>query len=391
MIRNEHIQYIEAHKEDDVVQLLLKGIPFTDVSPGFIAQQISARKQLQKKLPSWVAHKQVVFPEKLNLSQSSSELTAQYKAKIIQQSRVADLTGGFGVDSVAFSKTNKHVTYVEKNEELLAMACHNFDVMQLDNILSNLTTAEEFLQTTSDFFDWIFLDPSRRDVHKNRVFQLEDCQPNALELLPFLENKCAQLLLKTSPLLDISYGIQHLKWVRKIHVLAVENEVKELLWEVDFNMPTPYPKLSAVQFSKGVETTFEICNDEATVEPSYSEALNYLYEPNAALMKLGKFHQLAKVFQLKKLHPNSHLFTSQKLVEDFPGRRFIIEKVEDFKPKVLRKEWKGKKMNIATRNFPFMAKDLMTMLKVKDGGDHYVFFTTDIHSRKKMIQCIKVH
>lgn len=389
MISKAHIQFIQQNIHSDVIELVLKGFPFEDIDASFLAQQISARQRMKKKLPSWIAKDKVVFPAKLNLAQSSSEETANYKASIIINSKVADLTGGFGIDAFALAKTNIEAMYVEKDETLFNLVKHNANVFELNNFEMHQTTAEAFLKNLKTKLDWIYLDPSRRDEAKNRVFLFEECQPNILSLLPILQTKCDFLLMKTSPLIDLTYGIKALKYVTKVHIVAVENEVKELLWELDFSIENLSPNFKTIQFKKGKQLDFEIHEDEASTEINYSSPLHYLYEPNAALMKVGKFNQLAEVFQLKKLHANSHLFTSKKLQKNFPGRIFRIEKVEEYKPKLLKKQFKGKKINVSTRNFPIVAKDLIRLLKTKDGGENYVFFTTDLNQQKIVISCLK--
>lgn len=389
MLSKKHIQFIQKNLTSNLADLLLKGLPFNDVDSSFLAQQIAARQRMQKKLPSWVVKDEIVFPAKLNLAQSSSEITAKYKAGIIKNSKIADLTCGFGIDSFAFAETNTKVYSVEKDELLYQLVAHNADVFGLNNIHIENTTAALFLNSIKSKLDWIYVDPSRRDEAKNRVFLFEDCQPNILKLLPILKTKCDFLLMKTSPLIDLTYGIKELNYVKNIHIVCVENEVKELLWELDFSTENTQPNFISIQFKKDKTYRFEINKNDAAIEIEYSKPLDFLYEPNAALMKVGKFNQLAAVFQLKKIHPNSHLFTSSELQNDFPGRTFAIQKVEEYKPKLLKKRLKGKKINISTRNFPIVAKDLIRLLNTRDGGENYVFFTTQFNHQKIVITCLK--
>jgi hypothetical protein len=389
MLSKKHIQFIQKNLTSNLADLLLKGLPFYDVDSSFLAQQIAARQRMQKKLPSWVVKDEIVFPAKLNLAQSSSEITAKYKAGIIKNSKIADLTCGFGIDSFAFAETNTKVYSVEKDELLYQLVAHNADVFGLNNIHIENTTAALFLNSIKSKLDWIYIDPSRRDEAKNRVFLFEDCQPNILKLMLVLKTKCDLLLMKTSPLIDLTYGIKELNYVKNIHIVCVENEVKELLWELDFSAENTHPNFISIQFKKDKTYRFEINKDDAAIEIEYSKPLDFLYEPNAALMKVGKFNQLAAVFQLKKIHPNSHLFTSSELQNDFPGRTFAIQKVEEYKPKLLKKRLKGKKINISTRNFPIVAKDLIRLLNTRDGGENYVFFTTQFNHQKIVITCLK--
>lgn len=390
MLNENHIQFIEKNSNADVNQLMLKGIPFEDISPAFIVQQIQARQNLGKKLPNWVKNRQLVFPPKLNLSQSSSEFTANYKAKIIRNTSVVDLTGGFGVDAFALAQANTQLTYIETNNELLQLVKHNAEVFGIQNITFVSTTAEKYLEAIPQKTEWMYIDPSRRDAAKQKVFLFEDCTPNILELVPSIQRNCKFLLLKTSPLIDINYGIKALKYVNQIHILAMENDVKELLWELDFSTENDAPHIKTIHFKKQKLMQFDLRLEMKNQNLNYSLPLNFLYEPNPALMKAGVFDELASRFQVCKLHPHSHLFTSDEEIANFPGRSFKIENLEAYKPKVLKKRWKGKKMNISTRNFPIMAKHLIKLLNTKDGGDNYVFFTTDINQQKIVISCTKI-
>lgn len=390
MLAQHHIDFIHNNLNKSIAEVLFKGIPFDDLDNSFIAQQIQARQQIGKKLPSWVAQHNIVFPPKLNLAQSSSEITANFKSSIISASEIADLTGGFGIDTFALAKTNKQVWYIEKNENLVELVKHNASVFELKNISFNITTAEDYLVRLNKKVQWIFIDPSRRDISKNKVFLFEDCTPNILELLPLVKKKCNYLLMKTSPLIDISYGIKALKYVKNIYVIAVGNDLKELLWELDFSTKNEHPTIKTVQFKHDEVSIFDIDSTVGASKIAYSLPLQYIYEPNVALMKVGRFYELAEQFQLKKLHPNSHLFTSTEQILDFPGRSFQVQNVELYKPKVLKKKWKAHKMNISTRNFPIVAKDLIKLLKTVDGGKNYVFFTTDINHQKIVISCSKL-
>ncbi|GGE18162.1 THUMP-like domain-containing protein [Psychroflexus salis] len=391
MLSKEHIKFIQNNLGKNVSKLILKGIPFSDVSTTFIAQQIAARQNLGKKLPNWVKNTTVVFPKKLNLEQSSSEQTAQYKSKIIQGNKiVCDLTGGFGIDTFALSGTNKKIIYIEKDNELAEIVKHNIcEVFEKNNVEFEVSPAELYLENLHTRVDWLYMDPSRRNTAKQKVFLFEECEPNILDVLNLMKDKSKKALIKTSPLIDICYGIKNLKYVNKIHVVCVGNELKELLWELDFSVEKQKPTIKTIQYKSSITNTFNFCYNQSTNALIYSEPLQYLYEPNAALMKVGKFEDLAEVFQLKKLHPNSHLFTSNQLIKAFPGRAFLIKEIIDYKPKSLKKTLKNKKINVSTRNFPIMAKDLIKLFKINEGGNQYAFFTTDKNQQKKYILCTK--
>src|SRR5699024_6111716 len=201
--------------------------PFSNVSVQAIATQIASGRKAMKKLPTWFENEMVLFPKKLNLEQTSSEKTAKHKASLVSGKNLIDLTGGFGIDAFFFSKTMENVTYCETNAELVALAKHNFQQLgQQKNTHFHHGDGLGFLRNSDAVFDWIYLDPARRSTAGNKVFRLEDCEPNILEHLPLLLKKGKNILLKTAPLLDLNLGLATLKNVREIHIVAVSNEVK---------------------------------------------------------------------------------------------------------------------------------------------------------------------
>ncbi|MBE9490028.1 MAG: class I SAM-dependent methyltransferase, partial [Bacteroidetes bacterium] len=236
-------------------------------------------------------------------------------------------------------------------------------------------------------YDVIYTDPSRRHDSKGKVFFLKDCEPNIPENLELLLNNCKQLLVKTSPMLDITVGLKELKYVSEIHIVAVNNEVKELLWLLDKNIDDE-PKVKTINFNKSNKEEFDfgLNNEEIT---SYALPLTYLYVPNASIMKSGAFGLLSERFQLDKLHKHTHLYTSKKL-KDFPGRRFIIKNVIPYHKKEIKDFLKNKKANIATRNFPESVSTIRKKWGIKDGGSKYLFFTTLENNQKVILDCSKV-
>lgn len=383
--------FIDRHLKDDLSSLILKGSPVPDVSIQEIAQQIEGKRKAEKKLPTWFKTKNILYPKKQNLSQTSSETTAKYKASLVSGERLIDLTGGFGIDSFFFSQTMDHVTHCELNSDLSSMAEHNFiQLGKRNNIQFLCGNGVQLLQETDQNFDWIYLDPSRRSDTGNKVFRLEDCQPDMTEILPILFEKGKKILLKTSPLLDLSLGISLLKNVVEIHIIAVSNDVKEVLWILSPEPHLDKTIIKTINFKGQKKEMFQgAFEEEQNQIPSCSEPLQYLYEPNAAVMKSGLFNTLATQTTIEKLHPNTHLYTSDKQIV-FPGRTFKILKKFPFKPNILKREIAFAKANIAIRNFPLSVAQLRKQLKFKDGGDHYLFFTTDLDHQKIVLICEKI-
>lgn len=383
-------KFIDEHLKDDLTSLVLKGSPFPEVSVQEIAQQIEGKRKAEKKLPTWFNTKNIHYPKKLNLGQSSSETTAKYKASLVYGEQLIDLTGGFGIDSLFFSQTMNHVTHCELNAEISDLAKHNFQLLsEKENTEFICGDGVEILRESSQIFDWIYVDPSRRSSTGNKVFRLEDCEPNLIEILPLLLEKGNKIMLKTAPLLDLSLGFSVLKKVEEIHIVAVDNEVKELLWILSSEASQNKTPIKTINFKGAEKEMFEGFFETEQMEFStYSEPLHYLYEPNAAIMKSGLFNTVSVKIGVSKLHANTHLYTAEELI-DFPGRIFIIVQTLPFKPKILNREIPLKKANITTRNFPKTVAQIKKQLGFKDGGDLYLFFTTNLDNQKIVLVCEK--
>lgn len=389
-ILNTEIQeFIENNINSDTTALILKGTPFPHVETLEIVEQIEAKKRCEKKLPTWFSTKNIYYPNKLNIEQTSSEVTAKYKARLVEGHSLIDVTGGFGVDCFYFSKRIEQVTHCELNSHLSEIVGYNFKQLKTKNISCYAKDGIEILKSSEHLFDWIFVDPSRRDAIKGKVFLLKDCLPNVPQFLELFFKQAKQVMIKTSPLLDISSGINELQAVKAIHIVAVNNEVKELLWllDPDFNGAI---EIKTINIQKESEARFNFfLNEELEATSSLSEPLTYLYEPNAAILKAGAFEILAEKLQLKKLHKHSHLYTSEKLIE-FPGRRFKIDHVSAYNKKQFKRELKMTKANVTTRNFPETVQQIRKKLALKDGGNDYLFFTTDLNNNKIIIATKKV-
>ncbi|MBP0904890.1 class I SAM-dependent methyltransferase [Mariniflexile gromovii] len=383
-ILNTEIQeFISKNLNADIASLLLKGTNFPNVDTKAIIEQIEAKKRSKKKLPTWFEGKNIYYPNKLNIEQTSSETTAQYKASLITGESIIDLTGGFGVDCYHFSKVFKTVEHCEINQELSKIVAHNYKQLHVQNIKTHAVDGMVFLKGSTKSFDWIYIDPSRRHDSKGKVFFLNDCLPNVPEHLDLLLKRSKNILIKTSPLLDFTVGINELKHVKTIHVVAVNNEVKELLWVLEDGFKGEI-SIKTINFKKDNHEVFNFSlGNEKTATAKYSEPLTYLYEPNSAILKAGGFDSISTQLNVFKLHKHSHLYTSAVLI-DFPGRCFKIENCLLYNKKALKKLGISK-ANITTRNFTETVEQLRKKFNIKDGGDSYLFFTTDMEDNNLVL------
>ena len=387
-ILNSEIQnFISANLTEDISKILFKGTDFENVSTQEIVEQIEAKKKCQNKLATWFNTKNIYYPNKLNIEQTSSELTAAYKASSISGNSIIDLTGGFGVDCISFSKKFKQVIHCEINNKLSQIVAHNLQQLNIKNTQIIPVDGISFLRKSTENYDWIYIDPSRRDDIKGKVFLLKDCLPNVPENLEVLFKHSDNILIKTSPILDLKSAISELTFVKKIHIVAVNNEVKELLFVLEKNY-TDKIIIKTINISKNKNQFFEF-DFNTTVDSNYSLPLNYLYEPNAAILKSGGFHEITTQFDISKLQQHAHLYTSKELI-DFPGRRFKIKQVISFDKKQLKKLIPTGKANITIRNFPITVTQIRKKTKLKDGGNQYLFFTTNKNSKHIIIICEKI-
>ncbi|WP_313795040.1 class I SAM-dependent methyltransferase [Flagellimonas zhangzhouensis] len=370
------------------MSVLLQKPIFDGISQKELAEQLEARKKCEDKLPTWFEHKNIYYPNKLNIEQTSSEQTALYKAQIIGGKSLIDLTGGFGVDSYFFASKMEQVWHCEINPELSEIAQHNFEILGRKNIQCFAEDGIEFLKNSNQHFDWVFVDPSRRNDKKGKVFLLEDCLPNLPNNLSFIFEKTEKVLIKASPIFDIAQGINELQFTKEVHVVAVNNEVKELLFVVEKGFEGDI-QIKTVNLLPNQEDHFNFkLADEPTCEINYDSPEDFLYEPNAAILKSGGFKSVAAFYKVNKLHPHSHLYTSVEKI-DFPGRTFKIEQVLPYSKKTI-KSLGLTKANITTRNFPMTVADIRKKFKIKDGGDHYLFFTKNIDDSLLILSCKKV-
>lgn len=372
----------------DLNTLSLQKNPFPDIPYTSIIQQIDSKQRCKIKLPTWYKQSELLFPPKLSIEQTSSEACAAYKASLINGDSLIDLTGGFGVDTYYFSKQIAKVTHCEMQEELSEIVAYNFEKLGVKNINCHFGDSLEYLQKQNAQWDYIYLDPARRNDSKEKVFLLKDCTPNAPELLDNYFKYTDVIIIKTAPLLDITSGLSELHSVKEIHIVALNNEVKELLWilKKDWNKA---PEVVAVNLHQDQIDSIRIPLDNEAFA-TYSTPLEYLYEPHAALMKSGQFNFISTHFDLYKLHPHSQLYTSAVL-KPFAGRTFKIEANIPFNNKSAKEHLKDYKGHITTRNFPMKVEEIRKKWKIKDAEHRYLFFTTDSKNNKIMLFCSKIN
>lgn len=381
-------EFLREKLKTTPAELALRGSPLPNINSSELAQQLTGLQKAEKKLPSWFKQEQIYYPPKLNLEQTSSETTAKYKASLLSGDILIDLTGGMGIDDFYFAENFKEVIHCELNNELSQIAAHNLKQLGRDNISFENEDSIGFLKRSNRKFDCIYVDPSRRDNAGGKVFKLADCLPNITENLDLLFDKTDTILIKTSPLLDLQAGISELKFVSEIHIIAVNNEVKELLWLLKKG-ETSATEIKTLNFTKNGVEKFDGFHNKTASKLSLSLPKSFLFEPNAAIMKSGLFEEVALQTQTSKLHPNSHLYTSDKNIQ-FPGRKFKIINIESYKPNLLNKRFKDLSANITTRNFPESVAVLRKKFKIKDGGKNYLFFTTNLKAEKIVLFCEKI-
>jgi 16S rRNA G966 N2-methylase RsmD len=379
--------FINQNIHSTAVDVILQSSKYPQWDMKFIAQQLTGKQIARKKLPTWFENDSILFPHRLPLEQCSSELTANYKSALVSKGTGIDLTGGFGVDVFAFSKNSLKVLYCERDKKLANLVQSNLKVLKALNVEVFIGDGIDCLKTQNKL-DWIFVDPVRRKEGA-RVYRLEDCAPNLIELQDLLFLKANRIIIKTAPLLDIQQTIKDLNFVKEVHVVSVNNDCKEVLYvlEKDFIGEV---QIIACNIKKLRNENFNFnYEEERNTLTKYAKPLNYLYEPNASIMKAGGFKSVADQFNIFKLHKHSHLYTSKKLLDNFPGRRFKINSVLIADKKAVLKN-KASKANLACRNFPQKVEVLKKKLNIMDGGELYVFATTLSDAEPRLILCEKI-
>lgn len=413
-LSKEQILFIEEHLNEDVNKLALQKSPLSREDTLFALLQIDARQRLQNKLPTILEKREFVFPSRISTEQASSEVTAELKAKILNDiylsgniEKSADLTGGLGIDTIFMARSSQRHHYIEINPEHAEAAENNLPLF-LNNVTVHNTDAESFLKETDERFDFIYADPARRNESNGKVFRLEECTPNILELKPLIMSKSKWLMVKLSPMLDLTQAIEKLE-AEKAIIVSVNDDCKEMIIVCGHSCDRKCT-IEAIEINKRGIYREQLGNPDNIESPEslygLPEAGMRLYEPYAAMMKAGRFKELAVRYGVKMVAPSSHLFFAEiKPASEtgghsgwkdenrngengsFPGREFMITKVSPFTKESIKEI---RKANITVRNFPMSVAEIRKRFKVSDGGDLYLFLTTDTDGKKIIIHCEKI-
>lgn len=385
MTNQKTLDFIREHIDDDVKLLALQGCKEPDVDMVYALHQIAGHQKAKTKIPSWAAMDGLVYPPHLAMEQCSSEATARYKARIAGGGQFfVDLTAGFGADMAFISQGFKQAVHVERQEQLCAISSHNYKLLGLNHVEVVCGDGVSYLHTMPHA-DLIYIDPARRDEHGARTYGIADCTPNVLEMLDEMLEKADRLLIKLSPMLDWRKAVADVRFVREVHIVSVDNECKELLLVVS-RQEKPL-KVFCVNNNEVFE--YDLLDHGPSAMP-LPASFRFLYEPNASVMKAGCFDLIARRFGVVQLDKNSHLFVSETEAGAFPGRHFIIEKIVSMNKRELKMALEGiDRANIAVRNFPMSVAELRKRLRLKDGGDVYIFATTVSGQGHQLFICRK--
>ena len=394
-LTTETIRFIEENLRADVRSLALQAKKYPQVDMAMAVVQIAGKQIAEAKVPTWYRIEGLLYPKHLSMEQCSSEATAIYKAGLVEGDTFADLTGGFGIDCSFLSRKFKKADYVERQAELCELAKHNFPLLGL-NIQVHNEDGVEYLKQMNPV-DVLFLDPARRDGHGGKTVAISDCEPDVSALEELLVEKATKVMVKLSPMLDLSLALKDLKHVCEVHIVSTDNECKELLLILQKEPVSSEVSIHCIN-SLGALNGYRIYQEYAFTQeqertsdcPLTSEVNAYIYEPNASILKAGAYRSLTQAYPVQKLHVSSHLYTSSCFIEDFPGRRFRVEGVSGFGKKELKTFLQGtEKANLTIRNFPSSVADLRKRLKLKEGGEDYIFATTLADESKVLIKCKK--
>ena len=370
------------------MSVALKKQLFQGVSNKELVQQIEGRRKCKRKLPNWYKTPLIYYPNRQAIEQCSSESTAAYKSRIITGSSLLDLTGGFGVDSYYFSKSFSQITYCERQEDLAEIARHNFEKLDAKNIKVLAIDGLEFLNNSDQKFDCIYLDPSRRKKTGQRIISLIDAEPSLPESLSPIWQHTDLVLIKTSPLLDIVSGLKVLGEVKEVHIVALENEVKELVWVLQKGC-FKETEIKSINIKSAGDQSFNFyLVEERSSKSVYGKALKYIYEPNSAILKAGAFGLIGQRYGLLKLHPHTHLYTSDK-IREFPGRRYKLIDSFSYNTRLINR-LKLRRAHIIGRNFPKSVEELRKKFKLKEGGDKTLIFTRDPKGALVVLLCRQI-
>ena len=384
-MNKEYIDFAKEHEGEDTARLLLSAARYPAIDMPAAVQQIEGLRTAREKWPRLVQCETYLYPPRLNREQASSETTARYKADLLatlhpSPANLADLTGGMGMDTMAFAQVEEQVDYVERDPQLCTLMEHNLKALGIDNVRVHCADSIEWLTQQEKAFDIIYIDPARRATSGHKVSVFEDCTPNLLEHLELIRTHCHKLLIKASPMIDIDLAVRQLGTVEKVHIVAVKGECKEVLFVCGASCVAPQISCVAIDKANDVAGTTTLTftrEEESRAEGCYAERVGrYLYEPDAAVMKGGPYKLLCQWYKLGKLARNSHLYTSDQRVEGFPGRVFEVLQEAKLNKKEIQTLIPEGKAHVVTRNYPLEAAVLQHQLGLTEGGDKFVIATS---------------
>lgn len=403
LLRAEVQEFLRSRVKQDPGALALRKSPFPGISPAELATQLDSRQRSKHKLPSWYHSEGIYYPKRLSIEQSSSEITAFHKASLLPpELQILDLTGGFGVDSFAFAQTARSVVYCERDTELAAIVGHNASVMGVQKLECVAGDGLVYLQECSDDqFDLIYLDPARRQGSR-KVFRLEDCEPNLLELLPLLLKKSSEIMVKLAPMMDIREAIRSIRGLYEVQVVSVDGECKELLCRISrakelddlhpVNIDLHPVNITVSALSSSNKAAKKLLSfsllQEQQAEVRFGAPQEYLYEPDAALLKAGAFRFTAGHYGLHKLHLNTHLYTGDTMIENFMGKATRIISVMPYAD--FKKMKPAPSGNVIARNFPLKADEIRKKHRIPESKDRNLYFCTNMEEKLLVIQTIPI-
>jgi hypothetical protein len=385
----EVFRFIRDHETEDPYKLILSMKEFHGIPVKVIAEQIAAHQKIRSKVPHWYSYRELIYPSAKAVEMASSEITAIHKRDLIDGERMADLTGGLGVDSWAFSQKFNYIEYNDLDLNSVECAQHNYNHLQCRNVTFSNKTAQEFLKNIFTVPDIIYLDPLRREMNNTRKWKLSDSSPDINKIMPELLKPGCQIMVKLSPWADLKYIMKNVNYCQKVHIVSVNNECKELLIIIN-KLFNGIPQIITTDYSQGNKKIFEgNFETEAHIKAEFDNPQRYIYEPNSAIQKSGLFRQLGNRYDMASLHVNSHLYTSDRLNTEFPGRIFKVEEIYSLYDFFRKKPIKN--ANVITRNFPMEVMEIREKASIKEGDLQYVIATTNVANKSIFIIAERIH
>lgn len=389
ILTSEVQQFLTENAKVSPAQVALKKSPYDGVNSSELAEQIDSCQRLKTKLPHWIVAENIFFPPRQNSEQCSSEETAIYKANLVGGKSAIDLTGGFGVDVWAISQRFDTVDYCEMNSQLFPIVEHNFKQLQCANVECHLGDGLETLNNSKkEKYDLIYLDPARRDEHNRKMVSFADCVPDVVAHRELLFQYSDKVMLKASPMMDISIALDELDGVKEVHVVALKNECKELLFILEKGY-SGEADIICVNLPQSPSFAFSRHNEQEC-QASLKMPSTYLYEPNTAILKAGAFNIVSEKLKIDKLHSSTHLYTSEVLIEDFPGKIYRINHNLEYNKKAIARQLPEKKANIKTYNFTHSPEQVKKKIGLKDGGGIYLFCVKTMDEKYRVLCTEKV-